>query len=168
MRKLYIRQKVFKITDHYDILGENQEVVYRVDQDFTFFGHRVHVTHPTGAHLFTINKKILAFLPFFTIEFANGDIIELQSRLSFFRQKIDILPPELGLHVEGGYMQHNFSLLKGQDVVGEINKTWLSWGDVYEITIYDESIQDIIVAVMIAIDNILDQAASNTANSSNN
>lgn len=165
MRKLYIRQKVFKITDHYDILGDNQEVVYRVDQDFTFFGHRVHVTHPTGAHLFTINKKVISLLPFFTITFANGNTIELKSRFTIMRKKIDILPADLGLHVEGSFMQHNFSLLRGNQVVGDIKKAWISWGDVYEITIHDESIQDIIVAVMIAVDNLLDQEASRSSSS---
>lgn len=168
MRKLYIRQKVFKITDHYDILGERQEVVYRVDQDFTLIGHRVHVTHPTGAHLFTINKKVLSLLPHFTITYANGNTIELKSRFTFFRKKIDIRPSELGLHVEGSLMQHNFSLLRGNQMVGEIKKAWISWGDVYEITIYDETIQDIIVGVMLAVDHLLDQDAAAASSSSNN
>lgn len=168
MRKLYIRQKVFKITDHYDILGESQEVVYRVDQDFTFIGHRVHVTRPNGAHLFTINRKVLTFLPLFIIEFENGNTIELKSRLSIFRKKIDIYPADLGLHVEGSLMQHNFSLFRGDQIVGEIKKTWISWGDVYELTVHDESIQDIIVAVVIAIDHLLDLDSQNASNSSRN
>ena len=31
MYELYIKQKVFKITDHYEVMDSNQNPVYRVD-----------------------------------------------------------------------------------------------------------------------------------------
>lgn len=47
MYKLYAKQKVFKIVDDYQIFDEEKNPVYQVDQDFTFFGHRVEVKNST-------------------------------------------------------------------------------------------------------------------------
>lgn len=63
MKKLYIKQKVFKLTDHYPVLNENQEKVYQVDQDFKLIGNRVHVSDSQGNEIFVIDKKIFSLLP---------------------------------------------------------------------------------------------------------
>ena len=39
MRKLYFKEKFFKITDNYPILDEDGRKAYYLDQDFTFIGY---------------------------------------------------------------------------------------------------------------------------------
>ena len=56
MYKLYAKQKVFKIVDDYQIFDEDKNPVYQVDQDFTFFGHRVEVKKLDSDLSFLIEK----------------------------------------------------------------------------------------------------------------
>lgn len=44
-------------------------------------------------------------------------------------------------------------------MIGEVEKAWLSWGDTFELTVYDESYRDLVVALTIAVDDILDDEA---------
>lgn len=157
MKKLYIKQKVFKITDHYDVFDENENAVYRVDQDLKFIGNTVHVSDATtGQEIFVIDKKILALLPEFHVHFTDGREIRLKSRLSFLRHKIDIESEGLDLYLEGNILDHQFQIYQNRDIIASIDKAWLTWGDTYALTIMDESQQDLIVAIMIAVDYLND------------
>lgn len=84
MEKLYIKQKVFKITDHYAVIDENNNEIYYVDQDFKLFGNTVHVSDRNDNELFTINKVILTWLPKYNIEFTDGRLIEIKENFAFF------------------------------------------------------------------------------------
>lgn len=44
---------------------------------------------------------------------------------------------------------------------------WISWGDTYEVVIYEEDLDDLIIALVVAIDRVKadDAAASSSASS---
>ena len=62
MYELYIKQKVFKITDHYEVMDSNQNPVYRVDQDFRLVGNTVHVSRILAMGKLHLLSKNLLFL----------------------------------------------------------------------------------------------------------
>lgn len=156
MKKLYVKQKVFKITDHYPIMDEFQNPVYQVDQDFKLIGNTVHVCDTTGREVFVVNKVVLTLLPKFVVSFDNGKEIELKSKFTIFKKVINVFPEELGITLQGNFIDHNFSILQDGEEIAVINKVFLAWGDTYELSIFDESKQDLVVALMIAVDCIKD------------
>ena len=161
MRSLYVQQKVFKVTDHYPILDENKNPVYHVDQDFKLVGNTVHVKDAEGNPLFTINREIFTFLPRYKVEFVDGREIFLNSRFTFFKQAIDVEAQGQKLFVEGDFLSRSFQVLDGEQVLGSIDRELFRFADVFEMKIHDESKQDLIVAIMIAVDNIIDEQESN-------
>lgn len=156
MRRLYIQQKVFKITDHYPITDEAGNAVYQVDQDFQLIGKTVHVTDPSGRHLFTIKRELFTFLPRFVIEFADGNVLKLQSKLAFFRQVIEVQPTSVGIKIEGDFFSKNFDVLRNGQLIGRINRKLFSIGDKFAIEVADESNEELFIAIMIAVDSIID------------
>lgn len=156
MKILRIQQKVFKITDHYPIMDENDHVVYRVDQEFHFFKTVLHISGAQGEHLFTISRTVFSFLPRFEIEFASGGRLLLQSRLRLLKKQIDVLPESSGIVVEGDFFSKSFSVSRHGEVIGRIDRKLFSIADRFQIEVYDEEYQDLFVAVMIAVDAILD------------
>lgn len=161
MRELYIQQKVFKITDHYPIVDSAGKVYYQVDEEFRFFGHTVHVTRPDGSHVFTVDKEIITLLPRFVVRFADGQEIKLRSRFSIFRKQIDIDPEHMALRVEGNFWDRDFALYRGTQAIGSIRKGWLTWGDYYELKIDNEYYEELFIAVVLAVDCILDNEKQN-------
>lgn len=156
MRRLFIRQKVLKITDHYPIMDENEETVYQVDEDLKLIGKTVHVSDAGGRHLFTVEREVLTFLPRFRILFADGRELTLQSKLAFFRKVIEVQPSEVGITVEGDYFSKNFDVLKDGEPIGRIDRKWLSIGDKFAIDVLDSRHEQLFIAVMIAVDAIID------------
>lgn len=160
MKKLYIQQKVFKITDHYPILDDNDDVVYYVDQDFTLVGLNVTVSDKNHNEVFVIEREILHLLPEFVITFANGDVARLKSRFRFFNKKVDAIFPNMDISIEGDFFSHNFIIKNGDKEIGQMRRKLFTFADIFEIDIYDEDYMDIIVAFMIAIDHLIDIARS--------
>lgn len=158
MKKLYIQQKVFKITDHYPVIDENQTPIYYVDEEFHFFEKTHHVSDATGNHIFTIKKEVFTLLPNFNIEFHDGNVIHLESKFTFFGKHIEVLPLSYDIRIEGEVFCFNFNIIQGNTVIGKIHRAFLNFGDAFEIEIFDEKYQAMIVAIMIAVDNIIDQA----------
>lgn len=161
MRKLYIQQAVFKITDHYPIFNEKEESVYHVDQEFQFVGKFYNVTNAKGDLVFTIERGFTFLLPIYTITFATGETIKIRTNFTFFRHSFDIEIEDFTLYVEGDFFAHNYSLYSEGAELASINKKWLTWGDIYEITIYDETFMDLSVAVLIAVDELIDTQSKN-------
>ena len=129
--KLYLKQKVFKFLDHYDVYDENQNAIFTVNQKFKFLGFHADVTARGDYQSFEIDKEIITFLPKYVLTFENREKIYLNFRLSFIHRKID---------VEG-------------EVIADISKKWLTWGDTYEVDIYDDKYTSEILGIVIAIDN---------------
>ncbi|WP_308533961.1 LURP-one-related family protein [uncultured Peptoniphilus sp.] len=104
MQKLYIKQKVFKITDHYPILDEEENTLYFVDQDFTLIGKTVHVSDRDENEIFVINKKILTWLPEYHISYANGQEVIIKSNFTFFKDSMNIISQDYDLSVKGDFL----------------------------------------------------------------
>ena len=156
MKKLYIQQAVFKITDHYPIVNEKEEPIYYVDQEFQFVGKFYNVKNAKGDLIFTIERCFTFLFPVYTITFVTGETIKIRTNFSFFRHNLDIEIDSFTLTVEGDFFDHNYSLYSEREELASIKKKWISWGDAYEITILDETFMDLSVAILIAVDEIID------------
>lgn len=157
MKKLFIKQAVFKITDHYDIYDENDEVVYHVDQDFRLIGNTVHVFDTNDREIFVIDREIFTLFPKFIIHFYDErENISIQSKFSLFHRQMEIDPEHMGLSLQGDFWDHQFSIFQEDTLIAEIKKIFFTFGDTFEITVYDEDKQDLCVAIMIAVDHIQD------------
>ncbi len=161
MRKLYIRQKVFKITDHYSVTDENQNPIYYVDQDFKLIGNKVHVKDAAGREIFVIDKEILTFLPRYVVSFSDGRQVSLKSRFTFFKKQIDVESEGLHLELDGNFFDFHFSIYEGGREIGSITREFLTWGDTYVLNIFDESKEVFVLALMIAVDCIKDSEEKN-------
>lgn len=161
MYELYIKQKVFKITDHYDIMGADQKPVYHVDQDFRFVGNTVHVKRMDGSEAFVMNKRVLTFMPKFDVFFGNGKTALIKQNFTFFKKSIDIFSDDYSLSLEGNFWDMDFGVFNNGIEVGNISKELLTWGDTYIIRVFNAEFEEALLALLIAIDNIKDGEKNN-------
>ncbi len=161
MKTLYIKQKVFKITDHYPILDEQQRTVYEVNQDLKFFGNTVHVSDANGIERFVVDKEIFTFLPRFVVRFSSGQEVILRSRMEFFKKKIDIEQDGPALYLEGDWLDFDFTVYRDSEAIGKISREFLAWGDTYQMAIYEPQYEELVVALTIAVDCIKDDQQRN-------
>lgn len=166
MKKYYFKEKFFKITDKYPILDENGNEVYFFDQDFKFVGYKAKLKDMDGNILFDISKKILSFLQTYYVDFYDGSHMEINQKLSFLKRKVSAFYQGKELTLKGNYLDHDFEVYFKNNLIAEMNKKFFTFTDQYELTVYDESLSLVLIALCLCINEMKnrDDAAANASN----
>lgn len=158
--KLYMKQKVFSFRDKFYIKDEYGEDKYYIEGELFSLGKKLHIFDMAGNELALVHQKILSFLPRFFV-FSNGvQVAEIVKKLSLLRPKYII--DGLGWEIEGSYWAHDYSITQNGRQIVTIHKAWMSWGDTFELNIQSSDDEVIALAVVLAIDCVMD-AQSNSA-----
>jgi uncharacterized protein YxjI len=157
MKRFYLKQKIFAITDRYKVFDENQIVHYHIDSKLFSIHHKMDFYRTSDSTLlYQLKRQVLTLLPKYYIMDASGDeIAVIHKRLSLLSHRLDITSKLGNFTMVGDFLAHDFSVeLNGQTVL-DFHKKWISWGDSYEVTIYDDSLTEFLLALVILIDDCL-------------
>jgi uncharacterized protein YxjI len=95
----------------------------------------------------------------------NGEqVAEIVKKISFLKQKYIINGPDW--EVEGDFFAHDYSIVDGEKQIAVIHKKWMTWGDTFEIDINNEKDEVLILALVLAIDAVMDANASSSSGAS--
>ncbi|MBS7576552.1 MULTISPECIES: LURP-one-related family protein [unclassified Enterococcus] len=165
MKNLYIKQKVFSIGEKFTVFNQNEEPEYLVQGSFFKIPKAFVIEDKQGNPIAKLTKKVFSFLPKFFLELADHSEIVISKSFSFFHAHYEIEGE--GIEVRGNFWDMDFEVLKNGRAIAEIHKKWFSWGDTYEIQILDESLEKLIISVVIAIDCVKNSEKNSAASSSN-
>ena len=161
MYRLYAKQKVLKLEDHYAVTDESETPIYFIDQNLKFFGYDVRVSDKEKKPLFSVEQELMHLLPTYHVRFESGDVMDIKARFALFKKKIDISYKGKSLFLEGDVFSWDFTILDGTDrEVAAIEKKVFAWGDTFVIEVIDEAYADVAVAMMIVVDHIIDMEQS--------
>jgi len=161
--KLYIKQKVFSITDKFTVKDEAETDKYFVEGEFFTLGKKLHIKDANGTEQVFIQQKLLSFLPKYFIFMEDQQVAEIVQKLSFFKPKYIITG--LDWTVEGDFSAHQYQIRnKDGNLVVSLTKAWFSWGDSYELNITNPEDEKMALAAVITIDMAMQQAQSRNNN----
>ena len=167
MRKLYIQGKVFSITNKMDVYDETQTPVFQVESGLFTLGRQMHIYDMNGAERAQVNQKPFSIPPRFEVLIGGEMQAEIRRKFTFFRPEYEIEGTDW--HVDGEVFAHDYSITNSSGtMVAQIHKAWLSWGDAYEVDIYQDYSEILVLATVLAIDTLLDQASHSSGSSSSN
>ena len=152
--KLYIKQKVFSIGAKFSVKDEAGNDRYFVEGEFLTLGRKLHIYDINNNEVAFVCQKLLTFMPKFTVEVGGEEIAEIVRQLTLFKPKY---------YVDGlaWDVAHDYVITSGNEEIVSIHKAWMSWGDTYELDISDDTDEITALAVVLAIDTILDSANNN-------
>jgi uncharacterized protein YxjI len=163
MKQLYIKQKVFSLSEKFTVKNQEEQDVYHVEGSFMKIPKTFSIMNSTRDEVALITKKVFSFLPKFFVEVNGQEVLTIKKELSFFKAHYTI--DAAGIEVHGNWWDMDFDVLHHGETVGKVSKEWFSWGDSYKVQILDEEMEAIIIALVVAIDCVkADQAASSAAN----
>lgn len=154
--KLYMKQKVFSFRDKFTIKDENGEDKYYIEGEILSFGKKLRIYDMCGNELAFVRERLVTFMPKFTIEINGREIAEIVKKFTFLRPKYYI--NGLGWDVNGDFFSHNYDITDGGRIIVSIHKQFMAWGDTFELDIADENNEVIALAVVLAIDAVMDAA----------
>jgi len=152
-----IRKKSYILLDRYDVLDENNHLVFTADGLLMRPCGRLTVASPDGDPHLTLHKH---WNPFFAnYRLASPD--NPDETRGEIRQRFHISPHfkiKLGnaeLLLEGDLRAHNFCVWQDMSLKARIRKRELRWGDTYILSIGEDVDPATYAAITVALDNAL-------------
>ena len=161
--RLYIKQKVWSFKDRFTIKDDVERDVYYVEGELLTFAKKLRLFDQQNEEQLYIEQKLWRFLPEYDLYQEGQKVATVKKEFTFFKNNYTILGPDW--HIEGSVMAHDYVIKEGSKVIADINKKWLSWGDSYEIVIYDEKSASVLLGVVIVIDAVISQARNSQSGS---
>ena len=159
--KLYMKQKVFSWADTFTVKDQLGEDKYSVKGEVFSWGKKLHVYDRSGREVAFIRQKLWTFMPRYMVSVNGTDVAEIVKEFTFLRPKYSIIGP--GWEVDGSFWEHDYEVTENGRPIVSIRKEWMTWGDTYELDIADTGNEVMALAVVLAIDCVLD--AQQNANS---
>ncbi|MGT2911272.1 LURP-one-related/scramblase family protein [Streptococcus cameli] len=164
MKQFRIKQKMWSLGGSFDIQDENGQLAYQVEGSFFKIPKSFTIYDPKGQVISRIEKQFFTFLPKFDVQLAGGQPFTIRKEFTFFKPRYQI--DNLGLTIQGDFWDMNFDLLQNGRVVAQISQEWLRLTSTYNITVFDDSLADLVLSLVIAIDYVKEQEAAASAASS--
>lgn len=152
--KLYIKQKIFSFKDKFSVMDENGNQLYYVEGEFFSLSKKLHIFDSLMNEVGFIQQKLWTFLPKFLVYVNGGEVAEIVKEFTFLKPKYTVRG--LGWEVRGSIWEHDYEILFNEAPIVRIHKVWMSWGDSFEIEIADSEDTTIALAVVLAIDAVMD------------
>ena len=162
--KLYMKQKVFSLKGYFTIKDEQENDKYYVEGEFPTIGNKLHVYDMNHNEIAFIKEIVLSFMGKYEV-YVNSELVTIiKGKVSFIKEKLEL--ENLGWKVEGNLTSHEYVIrdISNNEILS-VSKAWFSWGDSYEIEIADSRNEVLAIAIVLAIDCVLEsrQAASASA-----
>lgn len=162
MKELYIKQKVFSLSEKFTIKDQQEQDVYYVEGSFLKIPKTFSIMNTTRDEVALVTKKVFSFLPKFFVEVNGQEVLTIKKEFSFFKARYTI--DSADIEVQGNWWDMDFQVLQQGEVIGQVNKEWFTWGDSYKVQILKEEMEAIIIAFVVAIDCVkADEASSSSA-----
>jgi uncharacterized protein YxjI len=159
--KLYMKQKVFSWADTFTVKDSMGEDKYFIKGEAFSWGKKLHVYDRSGREVAFVRQKLWTFMPRYMVSVNGTDVAEIVKEFTFLRPKYSIIGP--GWEVDGSFWEHDYEVTENGRPIVSIRKEWMTWGDTYELDIADTGNEVMALAVVLAIDCVLD--AQQNANS---
>ncbi|MBU8792159.1 LURP-one-related family protein [Oceanobacillus caeni] len=159
MKQLYIKQRVFSLSEKFTVKDQQEENVYFVEGSFMKIPKTFSIRNKASEEVALITKKVFSFLPKFLVEVNGREALTIKKEFSFFKARYTIDAADIEVH--GNWWDMNFQVYQQGEVVGEVSKEWFTWGDSYKVQVWKEELETLIIALVVAVDCVkADQSAA--------
>ncbi|NLY62283.1 MAG: hypothetical protein GX074_00270 [Erysipelothrix sp.] len=159
--KLYIKQKVFALTEDFTVTDESGQIVYRVSGSFMRIPKKFEIYDTSNNLVCEIEKELFRMFSHFNIRTSTHDLV-VKKNFSWFNHSISIVGSNWRL--EGNILNRDFRIVSGSHPILSFSKAFFSFQDSYELNIANENDAVLCLAIVIVIDRLI--AESSSANSS--
>lgn len=153
--RLYIKQKVFSLTQKTVIKDDAGYDRYYAQAELISVGRKMHVYNAAGNEVALIKQKVFTLLPKFEILINGMVVAEVMKKFTFFSPSYILTG--VNWSIKGEFTQHSYEITDNyNNTVVWVKKAWFSWGDSYEVNILRDSDAVLAIAIVLAIDCVLD------------
>src|SRR3981081_4128207 len=149
-----MRQKLLLLADNFASKDENEREAYLVKGKLFSFGDKLSFQDTAGNELVYIDQRLLNWSPTYEL-WRGADLLAVVKRQLFsfihHRFTVDVPGPD-DLEAEGDFLDHEYTITRGDSVAATVSKRWFSWTDTYGIEVADGEDDILILATAAIVD----------------
>ena len=151
MSQLYIKEKVLTLRDKYKVIDKEEGTLYTVEGSFLRIPKAFTIKNAKEKVIGKIEKKLIAIRKKYVIELKGKDVATITKQVAV-KDKFKIESKDI--EIEGDWWNLNFEIHKKGKKVAKISKKVMRFGDTYELNILGESLEPLVIAIVVVIDHI--------------
>jgi uncharacterized protein YxjI len=151
-----MRQKLLSLADNFTIKNEQEQDVFLVKGKLFSFGDKLSFQDLAGNELVFIEQRLLNWSPTYEL-WKQGELLAVVKRelFSFIHHRFTVdVPGPNDLEAEGDFLDHEYTIARGDQVVATVSKRWFSWTDTYGIEVGDGQDDVLVLATAVVVDMV--------------
>ena len=151
-----MRQKLLSLADSFTIKNEQEQDVFLVKGKVFSFGDKLSFQDPAGNELVFIDQRLLNWSPTYEL-WKGGELLAVVKRelFSFIHHRFTVdVPGPNDLEAEGDFLDHEYTISRGDSVVATVSKRWFTLADTYGIEIAQGEDDVLVLATAVVVDMV--------------
>jgi len=156
-RRFMLRQIVFAIGHDMWVMDEQGNKVYLLDNKVIALRKTYIMYDMQHKEVLKIIRQPLHLHKTIAIEYQGHEVAEVQKALlTVFRDKWTIkVHGGTDLIAQGDFLQHEYSITRNEESIAHISKQWFTLRESYGVEVFDESQIPLMIALTVAIDEMV-------------
>ena len=150
---LTMRQSL-SVKPRYYVYRDGMKSVYAIEGDVT---RHVFAIRKDGIEVMTLRKKLAKLLPEYTIEKDGQEIAHIKKRISLLTHDLSGTFGGKPLEIRPDWDAYRFEILVDGRKLCQIEQKSSAFSDSYEIMMFDESMEELAVALAVICDHVSDK-----------
>ncbi len=159
MPQYKLRQRLLSFGDDFDITDGDSNAVYHVDGKVFRIRHTSVIEDMDGGEIATIRQKLIAIRKTMRISRNDETVATIRKALiAPLRDKfmIDVEGGE-ELVAKGSILDHEYVVRRGDAEIAQVSKKWFTIRDTYGVDIADGEDAGLLLAIVVAIDELVNE-----------
>lgn len=152
-----IKQRLFSLTDRFDIANEAGEPILHVERLFALRPDYV-IRSLDGREFVRLRQKLFSWRPRFDVTQEGEPLAVVMRRFTLTPTYSIDLASGGELAVTGSFWEHNYQFRRGGEDVAVVSRQMWSFRDTYGVEVLDPSCDAVVLATVIAIDALRAQS----------
>ena len=153
--KYYLKQKKFSFKDKFTVKDQAGNDLFQVQGKVMSIRNKIDLMNMDGSTVLSAEKKLWTFMATYNIFSSHKEEIATVKKKFGFKPNFSVSMGNQELHVSGSIFGHSFVIEQEGQNVATISKKIISWGDTYEIEVFNESNLELYLFIVIIIDQVI-------------
>lgn len=162
MITLVIKNKMFSIKGNSTVKDENDVDRFIVKGKVFSIGRKKRICDLDGKVLYTVKNKLIKFFmnSCYIYDGEGNKVARIKQKFKLFKKEFTLTGYADEIEIKGDFIQHCLEIYKNGEKIGEVGKKFVSLVDRFRLDCYNDADAPLLVALVVAIDNINDKNLS--------
>ena len=151
---LFMEQKLFSLKPRFDVFDKEKNVVFHAEGDITSHSFSI---QQDGREVLKLKRKIAKILDEYVLVRNGETVAELKKKFRIVNPEVSGTVNGAELRIAGDLMGIDYDIKIGGRTVAHVDQDKAHWSDCYRISIKDEDVQDIVIALAVICDHVSDK-----------